>query len=83
DCLLVSMFLDGRNTAGLSVAVAMVGGTLAARRAMACIVRLEDGRVVWCNLTTFYWDLTQRPGAQGLANLLLKEAIGEPPVKAK
>jgi hypothetical protein len=82
DFLLVSLFLDGRNTTGRNVLVVLGGGTLAARRAMACIVRLEDGRVVWCNLIEFRWLLEQRAGAQGLADSLLKELLGEPPVKA-
>jgi hypothetical protein len=83
DFLLVSMFLDGHNTAGRSIGVALGGGYLAARRAIACIVRLEDGRVVWCNLTTIAWDLQQRSGAQGFANSLLLEVLGQPAANGK
>jgi hypothetical protein len=78
DYLLVSMFLDGRNTVGRSIAVGFAGGYLAARRAMACVVRMEDGRVVWCNLIEFNARLEQRNGAQAVANSLLGDLLGKP-----
>jgi len=79
DYLLVSLFFDGRNTAGRTISVTFGGGYLAARRAMACVVRMEDGRVVWCNLIQFSARLDQRRGAQAVANSLLGDLLGKPP----
>ena len=78
DFVLVSMYMDGRNTAGRSIAVAFAGGSFAARRAIACVVRMEDGRVVWCNFTDFYRALDSPGGAEILVHSLLGELLGSP-----
>jgi hypothetical protein len=64
DFLLVSLFFDGRHTAGRNVVNVLssgVGGTSrhAKRTALACVVELGDGRVVWCD----------RMPLQGVVNL--------------
>jgi hypothetical protein len=77
DFMLISMFVDGRNTAGRTLLVTMGGGYLAVQRAIACAVQLADGRVVWCNMVTFASDLQQRDGAQVLADQLLLEVLAD------
>ena len=79
DYLLVSQFLDGRNITGQRVIVASGGGYLAVRRAIACVVRMEDGQVVWCHLIRFNTRVEKRPGAQALANALLFDLLGTAP----
>jgi hypothetical protein len=83
DYLLVSTFSEGRNTAGRALSVALTGGYLAARRAMACVVRLEDGWVVWCNMIDLVAPLEQRSGAQAVADTLLTGLLGKPPKKSQ
>ncbi|MEP6652596.1 MAG: hypothetical protein ABJA82_04520 [Myxococcales bacterium] len=78
DFVLVSMFMDGRNTAGRSLAVMFAGGALAARRAITCVVRLQDGRVVWCNLIDFQHPLDEPGGAQLFVHTLLDDLLGSP-----
>ncbi len=82
DFLLVSMFLDGSDTTGRSLMVAFRGyGYVAAQRAIACVVRMDDGRVVWCNLIDFGFSPLRAFGAQEIADQLLVDmpAIGVPP----
>jgi hypothetical protein len=76
DFVLVSLFIHGRDTTGRAVAVAFVGGSKAARRAISCVVQLKDGRVVWCNfIDSHLWNLTVPAGAQALADSLLGDML--------
>jgi len=78
DFVLVTLFLDGHNTAGRLLAVGVGSGHLAAQRAIACAVHLRSARVVWCNFDpAVNRDLMQRRGAQEEVDLLLGEMLSE------
>ena len=78
DFVLVTLFIDGHDTAGRSLAVAVGGGYRAARRAIACAVHLQSGRLVWCKLdSSVGGDLLLRRGAQEEVDLLLGEMLNE------
>lgn len=78
DFVLVTFFLDGHDTQGRAIAVAIAGGYRAARRAISCAVHLQSGRVVWCNFdVAMKGDLKQRWGAQQEVDLLLGEMLSE------
>jgi len=65
DFVLVSLFIDGHNTAGRAVGVAIGGGRLAAQRAIFCVVHLKSARIVWCNFDpAINRDLRLRAAAQ-------------------
>jgi hypothetical protein len=72
DFVLVSMFYEGTDTVARAAMPGFAGGK-AARRAISCVVQLDDGRVVWCQLVErFYSDLGSRAGAQELVDKLLR-----------
>ncbi|HVU49103.1 MAG TPA: hypothetical protein VHL80_00350 [Polyangia bacterium] len=71
DFVVISLFLDGHNSAGRALAVAFAGGKLAAQRAIACVVRLQNGQIVWCQFQTNQWNILQRAGGHALAAALL------------
>lgn len=75
DFVLITLFLDGHNTAGRAVAVAVGGGYTAARRAIGCVVHLQSSRVVWCNLDDMVKELDQRFGAQEEVDRLLSDML--------
>jgi hypothetical protein len=78
DFVLISLFLDGHNSTGRALAVAFAGGKLAAQRAIACVVRLSDGRVVWCQLMEIgRWNIRKRAGAQQVVAALLEEMLAQ------
>ena len=78
DFVLVTLFIDGHDTAGRSLAVAVGGGYGAARRAIACAVHLQSGRLVWCNLdSSVGGDLMLRRGAQAEVDRLLGKMLSE------
>jgi hypothetical protein len=87
DFVLITFFLDGHDTKGRAIAVAVSGGYHAARRAISCAVHLHSGRVVWGNLEDkIKGDLRSRWGAQQEVDLLLGDmlsrgeaAASEPP----
>jgi hypothetical protein len=69
DFLLVSLFLDGAKTTGLWVAEGITGWTLIPGypygEGVACVVDLEDGRIVWCDfVNTKTLEMRTRQGAQ-------------------
>jgi hypothetical protein len=77
DFILLTLFLDGRHTAGRTVANDLAqgfGGTSvhAKREAEACVVDLGDGRVVWCAFEPLARvDLTQAGAAHEVVARLL------------
>jgi hypothetical protein len=76
DFVLVSQFYEGTETVGRAALSTFAGGDRAARRAIACVVQLEDGRVVWCKFVgRFYSDLRTRAGAQELVDKLLDKML--------
>jgi hypothetical protein len=76
DFVLISQFYDGTDTLGRAALATFAGAPTAARRAIACVVRLEDGRVVWCRyVERFYSDLSSRAGAQELVDKLLGKML--------
>jgi len=77
DFVLITLFLDGHNTAGRAVAVAVGGGSMAARRAIGRVVHLQSSRVVWCNLDDMTQELDQRFGAQEEVDRLLDEMLSQ------
>ena len=79
DFLLLSLFLDGRNTAGRKVKNFFTppGGTAhsARREALACVVRLVDGRIVACSFATPPSRLDDGKTAQTFVNSLLASLL--------
>jgi hypothetical protein len=75
DFVLVSLFVDGRNTPGRMAAVTFVGGWYADPHAIACVVELQRARIVWCNLRGIRKDLLLRGGAQAEVDALLDEML--------
>jgi hypothetical protein len=72
DHVLITMFVDGHDTAGRSIAVAFGGGWKAGHRIATCAVRLVDGRLVWCNVNlNMTTDIKRRRGAQRVVDKLL------------
>jgi hypothetical protein len=72
DYLLVSRFFDGRNSPDGRI-------TVPVRHAMTCMVRVEDGVVVWCNLIRYHTRIDRPKGAQAVVNALLFDLLGALP----
>jgi len=74
DFLLMSYFINGyddRARAG-----SWTSSERAARRALACIVDLMDGRIVWCRYTDAQTDVAfTRDGAQVIVDRLLESML--------
>jgi hypothetical protein len=79
DFILVSQFIDGRNTTGRELMAFVGGGPIAVPDAIACIVQLDTARIVWCNLKDtrkeMESDLTLRADAQSQVDSLLDEML--------
>ncbi|HTB57836.1 MAG TPA: hypothetical protein VLC06_08180 [Polyangia bacterium] len=70
DYLLISYFVNGYDTRAR--ATSRTATEHAARRALACIVDLGDGRIVWCRFTDAQTDFVlSRDGAQEVVDRLL------------
>jgi hypothetical protein len=70
DYLLISYFINGYDTRAR--AASWTTSEHAARRALACIVDLADGRIVWCRFTDAETDtVLTRGGAQEVVDRLL------------
>jgi hypothetical protein len=69
DYLLISYFINGYDTRAR--ASSWTTSEHAARRALACIVDLSDGRIVWCRFTDKTRDVLSRDGAQEVVDQLL------------
>jgi hypothetical protein len=70
DDLLISYFINGYDTRAR--ATSWTVSEHAARRALACIVDLSDGRIVWCRFTDATTDaVLSRDGAQAVVDRLL------------
>ena len=79
DYVLVSQFIDGRNTIGRELMAHLVAGPVTIPDAIACLVHLETARVVWCSyqntMTKMKSDLTFRADAQAQVDSLLGEML--------
>lgn len=76
DFVLVSLFLEGHNTTGRSLAVGFAGGTLAAERAIACAVHLRTGMIAWCDFQPkLVGDLSTHAGAQYQIDQMLSKML--------
>jgi hypothetical protein len=76
DYILVSQFIDGRNTTGRELAAHLLGGPVTVPDAIACLVHLETARIVWCNYqNTTTSDLTVRADAEAQVDSLLGEML--------
>lgn len=74
DYLLISYFINGYDTRAR--ASSWTVATHAARRALACIVNLSDGRIVWCRFTDAATEsVLSRDGAQGIVDRLLEAML--------
>jgi hypothetical protein len=77
DFVLISLFLDGQQSAGRSAlnGISMVvgaGATFARRDGIACVVALSDGRVVWCQVVDLgSLNVRERNGAQAAVDKVL------------
>lgn len=75
DFVLFTLFLDGRDTVRRALALR---SAKTARRAIACVVHLQSGRVVWCNFDkSMTANLMERWGAQKEVDLLLSEMLNQ------
>jgi hypothetical protein len=75
DHVLITLFVDGHDSTGRAIAVALGGGWTAAHRAVTCVVRLQDGRLVWCNIDRNIQQVTERDDAQRVVDGLLVEML--------
>jgi len=76
DYILVSQFIDGRNTIGRELTAHLVGGPVTVPDAIACLVHLETARIVWCNYQkTTTSDLAVRADADAQVDSLLGEML--------
>jgi hypothetical protein len=76
DYLLITLFIDGHDSAGRAIAVAFAGGWTAGHRMTTCAVRLRDGRLVWCKVDlNMGANITTREGAQHVVDGLLTEML--------
>jgi hypothetical protein len=83
DFVLITFFLDGRDTQGRAFAVAVGGGYRAAQRAISCAVHLQRARIVWCNFDAKVKNnLRQRWSAQQEVDLLLGDMLGQGDIAA-
>jgi hypothetical protein len=74
DYLLISYFINGYDTRAR--ASSWTATEHAARRALACIVQLSDGRIVWCWFTDAQTDVVlTRDGAQEVVDRLLEAML--------
>lgn len=74
DYLLISYFINGYDTRARLRS--WTATEHAARRALACIVDLSDGRIVWCRFTDAETDFVlSRNGAQEVVDRLLEAML--------
>jgi hypothetical protein len=74
DYLLISYFINGYDTRAR--ASSWTTSEQAARRALACIVDLSDGRIVWCRFTDRTTEsVFTRGGAQEVVDRLLEAML--------
>jgi hypothetical protein len=71
DHVLITFFLDGHDSTGRALAVAFAGGWTARHEVASCVVRLADGRLIWCAHRNIVGDLRERVGAQKIVDGLM------------
>jgi len=80
DFLLLTFFIDGHNTTGrnvLNILSPLSEKSTARREAVACVVRLDDGRLVWCAFRRLDQRIDTTAGAQNTVDQMLEPLLHE------